>query len=662
MRFSPSFIERVRESNDLVDFIGSVTLLKSRNSTDFQGRCPFPDHNDSSPSFSVSRTKQIYHCFGCGKSGNIFTFLRDHEGLSFMESVEFLARKAGIPLPTDKNNEDNKTYQQQQEKKQQLYKIQNLALVFFQENLLQLSDKHPVHKYIQQRGLLNSTLKDFKIGYAPKGWNQLTEKIKTKGFSIDLACESGLIKKGESGYYDVFRNRLMFPIFSTMGDCIGFGGRSLDKESQPKYINSSNSPIFHKGKHPYHGPSLSLPALRQKNQVILVEGYMDLIQLHQAGTKNVLATLGTALTENHCKSIKKFSKQVLIVFDGDHAGQQATEKSLTILLSNSLCPRILLLPKNQDPDDYLQHLKQEGLSPKKVLEHLEQKINSAPDLFIHLLEEWMHPFKERAMSPIEKTDLVQRLAPLFDSMKDTLLKEMYLKETAFKIGIEKVTQLRQMLQKTKPSFSFGRASMLPSSTRGTPQTSFRNTQNPQRDHQTKNQVKPKYKNESENIFESLQLGTLHPSELYILVFCLHSEKFLRIAMECEVTTKFIHPQLKILFQKIYSKMQQGKEKAPQILSWLSSYVDKPQLLYSPKAFFYENGQLNEAKANKLFIDSIIITQKRFLQKELNEMRIQSRHQDKKNEIQYNKKLKKFQEMKENLDELKKRHMNLNLEL
>ena len=647
MKFSASFIDRVRESNDLVDFIGSVTPLKSRNSTDFQGRCPFPSHNDSSPSFSVSRAKQVYYCFGCNKSGNIFTFLRDHEGLSFGESIELLARKAGIPLPKDKENENDKIYQQRQEQKQQLYKIQNLALSFFQKNLLQASDKHPVRNYIQRRGLANSTLKAFKIGYAPEDWSQLSEKIKTEGFSMDLACESGLIKKGKTGYYDVFRNRLMFPIFSTIGDCIGFGGRSLDKETQPKYINSSNSSIFHKGKHPYHGPALSLPALRQKNQAILVEGYMDLIQLHQAGIKNILATLGTALTEDHCKSIKKFCKQVLVIFDGDQAGQQAAEKSLNILLSNGLYPRILLLSEGQDPDDYLQHLQQKGLSPRKILEHLEEKISSVPDLFTYLLEKWISPFKERGMSPIEKTDLIQKLVPLFDSMRDANLKEMYLKETAFKIGIDKVSQLRQMLQKARTQVQSQTQTQTQVPAQGQRQTNLKHT----------------VENSPEEAFVPLQLRTLHPSELHILVFCLHSEKFLRIAMEGgEVDSKFAHPQLNALFRHIYKKSQQGKGKATQLLSWLSSYVDEPKLLHSPKEFFYENGQLNEEKAYSLFMDSIFIIQTKFLKKELNDVRIQSRHQSKEDQIQCKEKLKKFQEMKENLDELKKKHTNFRLDL
>ena len=691
MKFSSYFIDRTRESNDIVDLIGSVTPLKSRNLTDFHGRCPFPEHNDSNPSFCVSRAKQVYHCFGCGKSGNIFTFLQDHEGLSFPESVEFLARKAGIPLPppqqSKKNgnrsgsgNEDDKIYQQEQAKKQQLYKIQELALAFFQKNLLQIPDGHPIRNYIQQRRLANSTLKDFKIGYAPREWNQLSDKIKTQGFSMNLACQSGLIKKAKNGnYFDVFRNRLMFPIFSTIGDCIGFGGRSLDKESQPKYINSSNSLIFHKGKHPYHGPALSLSALRQKNQVILVEGYMDLIQLHQAGIKNVLATLGTALTEDHCKSIKKFSQQVLVVFDGDQAGQEAAKKSLSILLSSGLYPRILFLAENQDPDDYLQHLQQKGLSSKKILEHLEEKISSAPDLFTYLLEKKLQLFKGRPLSPIEKTDLTQKLAPLFASMKDTHLRQMYLKETAFKMGIENVSELQQMLRKASFSSNFPSSFAPRIQNQGYKQGQAQSQVQPQSPAQPQvhthalqsNSKVPLARNLEEGdrekhpqsneetfkeTFGCLQLQRLHSSELYILVFCLHSEKCLRVAMECEISHKITHPQLKALFRYIHQKFQQSSStEVPKILSWLSSHVDKAELLYSPKRFFYPDGRLNETKANALFMDSIIIIQKRFLEKELKNLRIQSRQQSQKNDN-----IKKFQEIKEKLDKLNKKHTELQL--
>ena len=329
MKFSPTFIDRVCEANDLVDVVSAFTNLKSRDLNQFQGRCPFPSHNDSSPSFSVSRSKQIYRCFGCGKSGNIFTFLKDYHGLSFPDSVASLARRAGIELPKNKKEKEDQDYQKHKKEKEELYEIQKIALEFFQKNLTVLPAEHPVHSYIKTRGITPASLKSFKIGYAPKDWNQLCEKIKAKGLSMSLASQSGLIKKGDKAYYDVFRHRLMFPIFSAIGECIGFGGRSLDKDSHPKYINSSNSPIFHKGKNPYHGPTLTLPFLREKNQVLLVEGYMDLIQLYQAGIKNVLATLGTALTEDHCKSIKKSCQKVVLFFDGILQDNKLQKKALT---------------------------------------------------------------------------------------------------------------------------------------------------------------------------------------------------------------------------------------------------------------------------------------------------------------------------------------------
>jgi DNA primase len=422
MRFSQDFIERVQESSNLVDIISQYTQLKPTGSG-LMGRCPFPDHQERTASFSVSDAKQVYHCFGCHKSGNIFTFLRDYQGLSFPEAVEFLAGRANIQIPKS-DNKDIEKEDLAKEKRKQMFRANKLAAQFFIEQLKRTGPEHSVKKYIEKRAMTPEILSDFFVGYAPREWDGLTNFLQSKGVPAQLAEEVRLIvsrKEGKTGHFDLFRDRLMFPILNSMGEVLAFGGRIID-QGEPKYLNSPETPVFTKGRVLY-GLHQTARYIRSEDQAIIVEGYMDLIGLYQAGVKNVAATLGTALTADHAKILKRLTRNVLVLFDGDQAGQDAAERSLPLLLQADLYPKGLILPHGLDPDDYV---KTYGVDALRVL------MNESQDLFKVVLDSWMKDFKGE---PADKVKLIDKVKPVLSVVPDPRLRDLYIGVLAERAGV-----------------------------------------------------------------------------------------------------------------------------------------------------------------------------------------------------------------------------------
>jgi DNA primase len=386
LRYPPEFVDRVQDANNLADIISQYTQLK-QSGNGYMGRCPFPDHAEKTPSFSVSEAKQVYHCFGCKKSGNVFSFLRDYNGMSFPEAVEFLAERASIPLPEIKNEQQNEQYSEQQDKKKQMLKANKVAAHFFSETLKRAPADHPIKAYIQKRKLQPETIEEFQIGYAPIEWEGLAHHLLKQNISTALAEEVRLIKarKENNGHFDIFRDRLMFPILSPMQEVLAFGGRIHD-QGEPKYLNSPETPVFNKSKVLY-GLAHTAKYIRSEDAVIIVEGYMDLVSLFQAGLKNVAASMGTALTAEHAKLIKRLTTNVVVLFDSDEAGQRAAERSLPLLLAAGLYPKGLILTDAKDPDEYV---------TKFGMESLKQKIDTSPELFNMVLQMWMSDYKWEA--------------------------------------------------------------------------------------------------------------------------------------------------------------------------------------------------------------------------------------------------------------------------
>lgn len=343
VRYSDELIDEIKNSNDIVDIVSQYVRLK-RTGSNYSGLCPF--HNEKSPSFFVSPNKQIFHCFGCGVGGNVYHFISKIEGVNFRESVQILAERANIVLPTLENDNDSKA----EYLKSRVYEINKLTAEFYHENLYKPVAK-PAQEYVKKRKLDNKTLEKFKIGYSCK-FDELYKFLKSKEFTEEEMLASTLVKKGKSGkYYDSFQNRLMFPIQDIRGKYIAFGGRVLD-DTKPKYINTPDTIVYNKGRHLY---GLNNVNTLKNKKIIIVEGYMDAVSLYQRGVENAVASLGTALTEAQGRLLRRTSEQVIIGYDSDGAGQQATMRGLEILQNLGIDLRILQLDGEgtKDPDEYI---------------------------------------------------------------------------------------------------------------------------------------------------------------------------------------------------------------------------------------------------------------------------------------------------------------------
>lgn len=342
MQISEEILEKIKSQNDIVDVISERVRLK-KSGRNFTGLCPF--HNEKTPSFSVSQEKQIYKCFGCGEAGNVISFVMKEKNLPFIEAVKYLANRANIPLEIG-NKENNKLSQ----KKDLLYRVNVEAAKFFFSNLM---NNQQAKEYFLNRGIKESTIKKFGLGYANDSWNNLMFHLRRKGINDNLLEEAGLISvnKEKGRKYDRFRNRVMFPVFDYQGRVIGFGGRVLD-DSKPKYLNSPETLVFQKGTNLY-GLNFALKHNISERYFIIVEGYMDLISLHQYGITNVVASLGTALTINQARLLKRYADKVVISYDADIAGQMATLRGLEVLRTAGFDVRVLNIPQGKDPDEYV---------------------------------------------------------------------------------------------------------------------------------------------------------------------------------------------------------------------------------------------------------------------------------------------------------------------
>lgn len=341
VRYSDELLDEIKSKNDIVDIVSQYVVLK-RTGRNYMGLCPF--HKEKSGSFCVSPDKQIFHCFGCGVGGNVFHFISKIENLNFKESVEMLANRAGVELPVSGNFEDDKLAKL----KSRVYEVNKRAAEFYHENLYKPTAK-PGQEYVKKRHLDNKTLKAFKIGYSGR-FNELYTELKSKGFTEEEILASCLVNKNPDGkFIDRFRNRLMFPIFDTNERVIAFGGRVLD-DSKPKYINSPEDIVYSKGRHLF---AFNIARKYNSKTIIMVEGYMDAVSLHQRGIHNAVASLGTALTEAQGRLLRRSCEKVIIGYDADGAGQAATLRGLEILQNLGCDIRILQIEGAKDPDEFV---------------------------------------------------------------------------------------------------------------------------------------------------------------------------------------------------------------------------------------------------------------------------------------------------------------------
>ena len=343
LNYSRDVIDRVRESNDIVEVISSHLSLK-KSGANYVALCPF--HQEKSPSFSVNRSKQIFHCFGCGEGGNVISFVMKFENLTFVDALKELAERGGVQLPSS-SAEPSEDYSR-------LYDVNREAANYFYKQLKDSPESSEVWGYIKRRSISAEMLEKFGIGYAPDSWDSLLKHLESKKFSPAEIARGGLAKESSKGnLIDTFRHRLIFPILDEKSRVVAFGGRALGDETKgPKYLNSPETPVYRKGRLLF-GLNLSAESIRSNKRVLIVEGYMDLLALSQVGISEVVATAGTAFTGYHCRLLKRYSDEMIMVFDGDEAGKKAAERSTVTAMENDIRPKVVLLPEGKDPDDII---------------------------------------------------------------------------------------------------------------------------------------------------------------------------------------------------------------------------------------------------------------------------------------------------------------------
>lgn len=346
-RIPEETIEKIRNSVDIVDLIGEYVQLKKQGRS-FVGLCPF--HDEKTPSFSVSPDKQIYHCFGCGNGGNVFTFLMEIEGFGFLDAVKKLGDKAHIEVPDIEPTERSR---KQKNSSRSMIEAHDLLAKYYHSCLLKTNAGEEARRYLEKRGFEPETIEVFQIGYAPQEWELATRFLMKRGFSPETMQKAGLFSKREfdGKYFDRFRDRVMFPIWDARGQTIAFGGRILG-DGKPKYLNSPETEIFNKGKtlFAFH---LAKPSIREKKQAILFEGYVDVVKAHQAELKNVVASLGTSLTEEQAYLLRRHAETVVICYDSDNAGVNGAFRAAEILEKTGCYVKIATMPDGLDPDDYI---------------------------------------------------------------------------------------------------------------------------------------------------------------------------------------------------------------------------------------------------------------------------------------------------------------------
>ena len=423
MFYSDDIIEEVRMKNDIVDVISGYVRLQKKGSSYF-GLCPF--HNEKSPSFSVSPGKQMYYCFGCGAGGNVFTFIMEYENFTFIEAVKYLAERAGVKLP---EGEYSKEQRAAADLKTVLLEVNKKAASYYYYQLKQESGRQ-AYEYLKNRELSDETIKSFGLGYSSKYSDSLYRYLKGKGYSDAILKESGLFSADERyGMHDKFWNRVMFPIMDVNNRVIGFGGRVMG-DAKPKYLNSPETKIFDKSRNLY---GLNIARKSRKNYLIVCEGYMDVISMHQAGFTNAVASLGTALTSGHASLMSRYTKEVLLTYDSDEAGQKAALRGIPILREAGIKPRVVNLAPYKDPDEFI---KAEGQ------EAFEKRLSEAMNYF--LFEVQVMERQYNLADPEDNTEFYRAIAKKLLEFPEELERNNYMESISRKYQI-RYEDLRRMV-------------------------------------------------------------------------------------------------------------------------------------------------------------------------------------------------------------------------
>jgi DNA primase len=408
-------IDQIRDRLDIVDLVSDYLQLK-QSGDNFKAICPF--HKEKTPSFNVSRSKQIFHCFGCGKGGDVFRFLMFNEGISFGEAARVLADRAGVTIPKSYSREGK-----HEALREKLQALNSFAADYYAANLLKKKSGGVCRTYLKSREIDSETAKRFGLGYATDSWDDFYNTAQQHGFTAELLTASGLVRQRPQGdgCYDIFRNRLMFPIHDHVGVIIGFGGRTLG-DDDAKYINSPETASYRKG-YTLYGLHLAKQALRDQNRAIVVEGYFDLVRVAQAGVENVVATLGTALTEPQAALLKRYASNVTLVYDSDEAGVKAATRGLQVLVAKDLASNVALLPGSKDPDDFVR---------ENGAEAFKEQLLAAPGFLDFVTKDARDP----SLDVNERIEIAQNAFDIIRNVRNELRKSEYLRVLADKLRID----------------------------------------------------------------------------------------------------------------------------------------------------------------------------------------------------------------------------------
>ena len=420
MAIPESFLQELVEKNDIVDVVSEYVRLTKRSGANRFGLCPF--HSEKTPSFSVSPDKQIYHCFGCGKGGGVINFIMEVENLSFPEAVEFLAKRVGMTMPEQEDNREAK-------KRRRLLDLNRDAAKFFY-SCLSRPEGRPALDYMQRRQITPHTAKRFGLGYTPDTWDSLINAMRTLGYSEYEMLDAGLVRKGRNGgYYDTFRNRLMFPVIDVRGDVIGFSGRILG-DGEPKYMNSPETMVFNKSRNLF---ALNLAKKSKSGHIILAEGNVDVVMMHQAGFDGAVASLGTSLTPEQARLISHYTNEVIIAYDNDGAGKKASQRAIGLLEKLDIKVKVLSMSGAKDPDEYI---KTKGADAFRNLidkseNHIDYQLRSVTDKYDLTADEQKVAFLKEASDmvahlpgSVERQVYAMRVASMAGVGSDVVLQEV----------------------------------------------------------------------------------------------------------------------------------------------------------------------------------------------------------------------------------------------
>jgi len=445
-------VSEIRDRSSILEVVSDYVTLK-KTGKNYKGLCPF--HSEKTPSFMVNEEKQIFHCFGCGEGGDVFTFLMKAGHFSFPQAMEELAKRYGIKLPA---RELSPTQKKEMAKREVLFQINQIASEYFYDLLTQRREGEEGRKYLSQRGISQEIIAEHGLGYSTDRWDGLVQHLQEKKVSLELAWELGLIfPKKREGWYDAFRGRILFPIFDLHQRIVGFGGRVL-KEGAPKYLNSPESSIYHKGE-VFYGLQVAKRYATEKDCVIIVEGYFDLLTLHQYGMKHSVATLGTALTAQQIRTLKRYTKNLITLFDADQAGVQATLRSLPLFLEEEVVGKTVVLPKGEDPDGFLR---------KGNLEDFVKRVEHAMPLVDFFFERLMETYDVKSVDG--RVRIAKEGVALLGKIPDKIRRGFYTKALAERLDVKESFLYDALRSSSKEPFKAGEVSKKSSLERAFPKS------------------------------------------------------------------------------------------------------------------------------------------------------------------------------------------------